>query len=615
MNPPVTLKVQHQGERRLTKLQPAEIEKASYTSFKERLAKLYHISVPFTIVYQDEEGDDLTIADDEALGYLLQDGQRLGRPIRVTLSSSTEPAAATRASPPAPVSPPPRAPQQQWQGSSSSSTPSPLFQAFQGMTSDGAGPQTAAAVATTVSQLLSQNPQLRGIASTVLGSMAEGFMRECSGSGSAGADPTQPSTPAPASASAQNPTGSDSVVHVGVTCDICSMSPIVGVRYKCAVRDDFDLCESCESTDESPFPYLKIKTPDQAPAAIMCILRENQPAAPGEEPRRRGGKRGCGNLGRKWKCKQRRNMHRWQNMMQQAAEAMADTSGETPAEEDENVGGTQEEQLETMEERDLNEAIEASMKLSAGSAAADIDMAEAPPAEAPPAPERLMARFLKSVTIPDGTEMQPKAGFVKTWLMRNDGDIVFPEGCRLMPVSGDELGCNVEGVLIESRAPEEVFEVSIPLVAPGLPGRYAGSWRLCDPQGNQFGHRLWVDISVVGEEDESGWVRVQPQPQPVAGAKDDILESTSLPEGVGESKQDTNQQPQQQQQRGEQVQAQQLDWAKELAKLAELGFNDTKKVEEVLKAVMGAPGAAPLDEVSESLGLRRKNNTFWLLDH
>jgi len=31
-------------------------------------------------------------------------------------------------------------------------------------------------------------------------------------------------------------------VHVNVTCDGCNMSPIVGPRYKCLVRDDFDLC-------------------------------------------------------------------------------------------------------------------------------------------------------------------------------------------------------------------------------------------------------------------------------------------------------------------------------------------------------------------------------------
>ncbi len=38
----------------------------------------------------------------------------------------------------------------------------------------------------------------------------------------------------------------------------CQMFPIIGNRYKCAVRQDFDLCESCQETDNSPFPYLKV---------------------------------------------------------------------------------------------------------------------------------------------------------------------------------------------------------------------------------------------------------------------------------------------------------------------------------------------------------------------
>ena len=32
------------------------------------------------------------------------------------------------------------------------------------------------------------------------------------------------------------------VVHEGVACDGCKMFPIVGIRYKCSVREDFDLC-------------------------------------------------------------------------------------------------------------------------------------------------------------------------------------------------------------------------------------------------------------------------------------------------------------------------------------------------------------------------------------
>jgi len=65
-------------------------------------------------------------------------------------------------------------------------------------------------------------------------------------------------------------------VHFRVICDGCGQNPIMGDRFKCSVRDDFDLCAECERTDQSPHPYLKIKTPAQAPAAIMTILKSHQ---------------------------------------------------------------------------------------------------------------------------------------------------------------------------------------------------------------------------------------------------------------------------------------------------------------------------------------------------
>jgi len=40
-------------------------------------------------------------------------------------------------------------------------------------------------------------------------------------------------------------------VHTNIRCDVCNISPIVGVRYQCTVCSDFDLCASCESKPAS----------------------------------------------------------------------------------------------------------------------------------------------------------------------------------------------------------------------------------------------------------------------------------------------------------------------------------------------------------------------------
>lgn len=53
-------------------------------------------------------------------------------------------------------------------------------------------------------------------------------------------------------------------VHRGIICDECNCNPISGVRYKCMVRHDFDLCAQCEhKVAAQPFPMMKIYTPEQ----------------------------------------------------------------------------------------------------------------------------------------------------------------------------------------------------------------------------------------------------------------------------------------------------------------------------------------------------------------
>ena len=61
-------------------------------------------------------------------------------------------------------------------------------------------------------------------------------------------------------------------VHVNVTCDGCNMSPIVGPRYKCLVRDDYDLCTRCNSLEAEPFPKVRV------PAAKVRLCRRRRPA-------------------------------------------------------------------------------------------------------------------------------------------------------------------------------------------------------------------------------------------------------------------------------------------------------------------------------------------------
>jgi len=72
----------------------------------------------------------------------------------------------------------------------------------------------------------------------------------------------------------------NSAVHRGVTCDECGMSPIVGSRFKCSVRPDFDLCQGCESTATQPYPMIKLYDADQSPMAILVAMDDRLPHHP-----------------------------------------------------------------------------------------------------------------------------------------------------------------------------------------------------------------------------------------------------------------------------------------------------------------------------------------------
>ena len=65
-------------------------------------------------------------------------------------------------------------------------------------------------------------------------------------------------------------------IHHGVTCDMCGMTPIVGIRYKCTVTKNYDLCETCEDKGTHPYPMLKIRTEAQNPYKVVTVIDEEE---------------------------------------------------------------------------------------------------------------------------------------------------------------------------------------------------------------------------------------------------------------------------------------------------------------------------------------------------
>ena len=75
----------------------------------------------------------------------------------------------------------------------------------------------------------------------------------------------------------------DKVVHQHIICDGCEKNPVTGVRYKCSVRPNYDLCQECEERMQPlPYPMVKIRNPKKAPVQILCQY-ENQVPIPQPE--------------------------------------------------------------------------------------------------------------------------------------------------------------------------------------------------------------------------------------------------------------------------------------------------------------------------------------------
>jgi hypothetical protein len=107
------------------------------------------------------------------------------------------------------------------------------------------------------------------------------------------------------------------------------------------------------------------------------------------------------------------------------------------------------------------------------------------------------ARFVADVTVPDGTAMQPGSPFDKVWRVMNVGNCAWGAGYALRFISGDQLGAP-ERAALPPTLPGATADITVPMVAPTVPGKYQGIWQLVNGQGQFFGDRLSVSITIRG---------------------------------------------------------------------------------------------------------------------
>jgi len=357
-------------------------------------------------------------------------------------------------------------------------------------------------------------------------------------------------------------------VHHGVQCDECGCLPIHGNRYKCTVRNDFDLCGVCESkVAAQPFPMIKLYTPEQAQ-----YIQHMESRCP--NPHRRGGRhghprwvksvlgtgkdvadfavhlsnsaihvvadaldgihhkkknRGCQGGGARPATGAEPSVNTSETASSSTASASASASASTPnaSNTDDSVPGPEAE-LEVWSDECLQEAIEYSIRLAAAPKAsngADFvlsaanSVASLPEAASTSAfkacsetsdgtPPNMCVAVVTDVTFPSGSLVETGSQFKKIWLVRNSGAVAWPQDTflRVSP-SPSSLLCDAD-----TRVP-------VGSVPPGEEVQVGVSMRVDVPTVAEGEVRNYINVfCLASERDDSS-----PEAQPAETVFSDLL--------------------------------------------------------------------------------------------
>jgi hypothetical protein len=266
--------------------------------------------------------------------------------------------------------------------------------------------------------------------------------------------------------------------HRGVSCDNCSVGPIVGIRYKCTACHDFDLCAECEAKgvtvkDHLPsHPLLKIAIPIQ-----------------------RGGRRGPHHHGRPHHGPHGPHHgphgpfggppfrpHQFWRMFREGG---GPCNWRRRAEQAEQQGNNAEAGIE----------------------------------------KGPSARFIADVTYADrAAPVQAGSVIVKTWSVQNVGKEQWPEGTKLVFLRGTHelLNGQEEFEVPRAKAGETVEITAVLAIPASYSGRATAFFRLADKDRNTFGQRIWADLLVEKAAEKPVEAKKAENPKVEAKAKEAV---------------------------------------------------------------------------------------------
>jgi len=112
-------------------------------------------------------------------------------------------------------------------------------------------------------------------------------------------------------------------------------------------------------------------------------------------------------------------------------------------------------------------------------------------------PVLLGASFVSDVSLTDGSNLRMAENqyLLKTWEVRNTGNVRWPAGTQLCFLSGDRNLLMAEKVDAPACVGGDNCRLTVPLKAPAKAGNYSATFRLRTADGVEFGDYLWTQLS------------------------------------------------------------------------------------------------------------------------
>jgi hypothetical protein len=106
------------------------------------------------------------------------------------------------------------------------------------------------------------------------------------------------------------------------------------------------------------------------------------------------------------------------------------------------------------------------------------------------------AAYVADVTIPDNTVLNPGQAFTKIWRLQNSGGCTWVSAYQFTFIADNPMGAPASVAISGNVAPGSLYDVSVPMVAPGAPGAYKSTWQMRNAAGQFFGSLPFVQIIV-----------------------------------------------------------------------------------------------------------------------